>query len=250
MALPGIISVLAPTAAETAVEIFGKKVLSRWSDYRARRFVEQFVLAATTVDAATDTAKLEQQLTQIIDDQNKSAALYDAFRHVFTSASRETGPRVMGLHMAEVIAGKVNDAEVSDMIMLAAASLLDFEFEGFLSYAAEAEIPELSFAASLDHTVIYNVDTVDVDSNFRRRRSATGPLALRNQFGSWAQKLSNVGLLVQDISEETFGYDVDPEQRIDEPGTLRRIYRNLEFREGTGHLLRLVRVVTGARQSV
>ncbi|MFG1690693.1 hypothetical protein ACGF5M_00820 [Gemmatimonadota bacterium] len=235
-------------ALERAADLMGKKVLGRWSDYRARRFVDQFVAELGRDLETADPAVLEDRLAKIVEDESKSAALYEAFRHVLLSASREIGPRVLALHMAEVVAGLVDDLEVSDAVMSAASTLLDFEFEEFLGYAVANGITDASFAESLVQVAVIKFDMTDFDSNWRGR-GPTGAIPLRSDVGSWAQKLQSVGLLVQDISEEEFDYKEDGERYIDEDGTVRRVHRNIELREGTSHLARLTQLAIRARDS-
>jgi hypothetical protein len=247
MPIPAIIAVIAPTLLEKSAEILGKKVLGRWSDYRTRRFVEQFVTEVSQ-DVGNDEAAVSQRLSEIVEDDSKSAALFDAFRHVMLSASREVGPRVIALHMAEVVSGKIEDPETSEIILMVAASMLDFEFEAFASYAADIKMEEMSFADSMDHTHVVVFDTAELDSNWRSRET-TGPIPLRSELGSWAQKFQNAGLIVQEVTEEEIPYDADPDLHVDEPGIARYIQRNIEFREGASHLLRLSRRVLRAVQS-
>ncbi len=247
---PDPLTVIIGTAAlEKAAERMGRAVLGRWSDYRARRFIEQFVEEVGRDLGGADPEQLEERLEKIVSDEGKSAALYEAFRHVFLSASREIGPRVLALHMAEVVSGLVSNVEVSDAVMLAAAALLDFEFDEFLGYTAARGMDEQSFADSLHSVTIVKVDVVEFDSNWRRGRAATGVISLRSEVGSWAQKLEGVGLLIQDISEEELDYPADAERTMVEAGTVRRVHRNIELREGCGHLVRLTRLAKRAQAS-
>ena len=241
---------LGSTALERAADLFGKKVIGRWADYRARRFIEQFVEAVAAEDKrSAEEADVDQRLTDIVADERKAAALFDAFRRVCFSASREIGPRVLALHMAEVVAGRVDDEEVSDAVMTAAANLLDFEFEEMLSFAASKGVEGASFAESLEEVAVVITETVDFDSNWKGSRKAMGFLPLRMEMGSWALKLEQVGLLVQELSEEEFDYKEDSEAHIDEPGTVRRVHRNVELREGTSYLVRLTRRAMRGRDS-
>jgi len=248
MAIPSLVTALGTTVLERAAEAFGAKVLRRWADHRAKHFIEQFV-AEIAGGEQLDTPDADTRLNQILEDEAKSAALFDAFRHVFLSASRELGPRILAIHMAEVVAGLIDDAEVSDAVMIAASTLLDVEFEEFISYATSHGIVDAPFADSVHEVAVIKHDVVDFDSNWRSERRGTGPISLRNEVGSWAQKLQVTGLLTQEVSEEEFDYPEDSERHIDMPGTVRRVHRNIELREGTSHLLRLARRALRARQS-
>lgn len=241
MPLPSLVAVVGTAALERAAEAFGRNVLRRWSDYRAKQFIEQFV-AELSLDAGSGES-VNKHLDELLQDEGKSAALFDAFRHVFLSASREIGPRVLAVHMAEVVAGKVDDPEISDAVMLAASTLLDVEFSDFIAYAVGAGVEAASFADSSATVVVVKHDVIALDSNYRSARQTTGPINLRAELGSWAQKLQMIGLLVQDISENEDEYYVDAERDVDMPGTIRRVHRNIELREGTAHLLRLAQRV-------
>jgi hypothetical protein len=245
---PVSITVAGPVIEKVA-ELLGEKVVGKWSDYRSRRFVSQFVDAVSSGLPSASPAETERRLSELLEDDKKSAALYDAFRHVVFSASRDIGPRVLALHMAEVLGGLVDDAEVSDAVMSSASTLLDFEFEEFLSYASANGIDEESFADSVHSVAVVKFDTQDFDSNWRSGRQPTGPLPLRLAAGSWAKKLEATGLVVQDISEEVIEYREDSERHIDDDGYIRRVHRNIELREGVGHLIRLTRLAIRARDS-
>jgi hypothetical protein len=239
---------VAKTALERAGELLRRKVIEKWADRRARSFIEEFVDNLSS-DGPIVGEAVDRKLNEIVDDEEKSAALFDAFRRVAVSASRDIGPRVIALHIAEVVNGLIDDPPVSDAVMAAATSLLDFEFADFVSFVASKGMEEASFADSLGNSLIIMADTAEFDSNWKRRRSETGPISLRSEFGSWAQKLEVTGLLYQDVSEEEFDYEPDSEQHIDEPGSTRRVYRNVVLGPGTSHLFRLTKRARRARDS-
>jgi hypothetical protein len=241
-----LVSIAGSALIERVMESFGKRVIGRWADYRVRKFIDQFVQECAATNGSDD---LGTRLDGIVTDDTKSAALFDAFRHVAFSASRDIGPRVIAIHMAEAIAGLVEDPEVGDAVMAAAATLLDSEFGDFLSYAAEHQIDPLSFADSLHDTAVIKLEVVSFDSNWRGSRQDTGPLNLRRDIGAWAQKLNNVGLLFQDVSEEEVDYREDSDAHIDEPGTLRRVHRNIELGSGVAHLVRVTQKAIAATKS-
>lgn len=242
---PDPISVTVATAVlEKAASALGHRVLGRWSDYRARQFVDQFVSAVAQASGSSDPAALEVHLSQLLDDDEKSAALYDAFRHVFLSASREIGPRVLALHMAEVVCGDVNDPEVSDAVMATASQLNDREFIDFLSYTATHGVSDASFEASRDETVAIKVDVVIFEAGAEGAREPVGPIPLRSEVGSWALKLQSTGLLEQDVSTEHLEAG-PPETKT----PYQRIHRNIELLGGVSHLMRLTRLALAARDS-
>jgi hypothetical protein len=146
--------------------------------------------------------------------------------------------------MAEAVNGLVDNEKVGDAVMTAATAMLDSEFVEMIGYAAANGIEGSTFAESMHETAVVVTEKVDFDSNWRGSRQPTGLLPLGQELGSWALKLEQVGLIVQDISEEEFNYEEDSEAQRDEPGTVRRVHRNIEFREGMSHLVRLTRRAT------
>jgi hypothetical protein len=133
--------------------------------------------------------------------------------------------------------------------MAAASMLLDAEFQQFVQYAIAHGVSGATFRDSMREVASVSFPHVDFDSNWGRDRKDTGPIYLRLEVGSWAQKLQQVGLVIQVSSEEEFDYREDAERHVDEPGSIRRLYRSIELREGVSHLVRLTQIAIRAKDA-
>ena len=77
------------------------------------------------------------------------------------------------------------------------------------------------------------------DSNWQSP-IAIGPVNFGEFVGNWCLKLSNCGLVVQDLVQETRDYDEDSERHINEPGTLAIYIWKLRFEAEVFELASLV----------
>lgn len=204
-------------------------VIERWTRYRAHQFFVKF--AESLLDVASTDGDIAATLDQILSDETKSEVVFDAYRSVCLSKSKDIGPRIIALLTAElVITERVADAD-DDLIFLAAEELSDPEFGAYVSYASDV-IARTSSTSNYHNQPKYLRDGClevrlfgkTTDLNWHQKDPASfGPINLMDQFGVWAHKLERLGLVHEDVREREWNYQEDSERHIDQSGVAREI---------------------------
>ena len=201
---------------------FRTQVVERWSRRRAEAFFDQFCSeVARSHEAASDG--LDAALTKIIEDDTCSEVLFDAYRRVALSKSRELGPRVIGLLTAELVGSKRVADDIEDSMFLAAENLTDDELLAFVGFVRK-KLATLPATQKTDHGLRIQWGEEQFDSNWRREDGvSTAPLDLDECLGRWASKLKSYGIVSDDMREREFAYSADSEAHVDQDGSVREI---------------------------
>ncbi|MEI7462422.1 MAG: hypothetical protein WCK15_23745, partial [Pirellula sp.] len=131
-----------------------------------------------------DPEDIQSKLDEMMADDSKSAALFDAYRRVSLSASPTIGPRIIALVTARIIA-EARDASPTDERIMAVAELLtDAEFveakDWYDRYVVKLPQPHSSF-----HDPGHADDVASTD--------------LWDGWGAWAAKLGQLGFITHTI---------------------------------------------------
>jgi hypothetical protein len=211
---------------------FSSKVVERWSKYRRDMFFEAFCHEMEIeLQQKYPSVAVEDTLQTILDDENKSEALFEAYRQVSLSKSKKIGPRIIGLLTAQIfVQDNVADAD-EELLFEIAEKSSDADLIGFANFYDE----QLEHSKN-SNKKIYNVTKKkngnleivvgeeSLDSTWDRNSDINlGSLNLRADYGAWALRFKNLGVLVEEIRDKTISYEEDSERHIDEPGTLRTI---------------------------
>jgi hypothetical protein len=197
---------------------FKALVIDRWARHRAEAFFEAFVeeLAASD-DSGQPLSNMEPILEEMLSDKMKSEALFDAYRRVSLSASRDFGPRIIAVVTARIVAGQRLAEPAEERLMMAAEILNDDDLLSFCAYVSEHP-PDRNYEVKIHE---------ESDDSSWRRDISIGPLEISN----WCLKLQNIGLVVQDVVTRSWDYGVDPENHVDVPGTATKYTWILRFQE-------------------
>lgn len=157
-----------------------------------------------------------------------SEILFDAYRSVCLSRSKDIGPRIIALVVAEVTLEERSLTEDEERMLLAAENLSDTELAEFYEFTQEQRSGEIKQDCN---DRIYRNGSLRIkwcaeqfDSGWpKTSETPIAPLNLATQLGSWAEKLSRLGLLIDDLTEKRWDYQEDGERHIDEPGSVREI---------------------------
>jgi hypothetical protein len=205
-------STLLKPAAEALAGKFGKSVIERWTRYRAERFFEAFVGAlATEATSGVEASNTEQFLSCILEDEVRSEALYDAYRRVCFSKSKNLGPRIIGLLTAQLVnKGRMATTE-EEAIFEGAELLSDMEFIDFMKdyhrYRTKAKnAPDVHTYMEEESVVVLLHEDLSDKTNVHRQQVEVGPLDLEESLGRWAVTLTQTGLLSQK-TKQTLVYE-------------------------------------------
>ncbi len=173
---------LAEKAVRQLCSLFKTNVIERWTRYRAEEFVKTFCDAVTK---GCSEDEIKQKLDEIVNDDVKSAALFDAYRRVSLSASSTIGPRIIALVTARIVGESRNATSEEDRLMAVAELLTDNEM-------AEVKVWYDKYIVKLQQKRDGNFyDPGPLDD--------VGSTDLRSFWGSWAAKLEQLGFITQQI---------------------------------------------------
>lgn len=195
-------------------------VIERWSRYRAQAFFEAFCAAIIDVGATDD--ELREKLDELMGDDARSQAVFEAYRSVCLSKSRSIGPRVIAFLTAEIVLSGSTTSEDDEQIFSAAQMLSDNEFENLHAFVhgelGKAESPPSS--SEWFHVEVRKETSSASSSN---ALPYVAPLDYALYVGSWGVKLKQLGSLDDEVQERIWRYSVDTERHIDEDGIAREV---------------------------
>ncbi len=208
---------------------FSQHIIDRWSKRRAENFFNKFIeILATENDNNCFSMELQKMLDSIINDELKSQVLFESYRKVCLSASCNLGPRLIAVITARLIIESRVATPEEERICMAAEVLSDSELNQFAKYIQTNKF----------HNNEIELHRESCDSNLISDISI-GSINLGGLIGNWSLKLSNVGLLVQDILITQEPYSADLEY-VDEDGVTTRYIWKLRFENEAFELSHLI----------
>jgi hypothetical protein len=184
---------------------FGTAVVERWTRYRAEQFFEGFV-ETCGIDMASETDRSETVLDEILADEKKTEALFDAYRKVCFTQSKDLGPRIIGLLTGKLVhEGRVATYD-EECVFSAAERLSDGEFLEFMKEYHEHRTKAQGVSdKSVEHHMIGETVCVrwceQKDSDFMESSYEIGPFPWDEAFGRWATNLHQCGLMSAQIQQ-------------------------------------------------
>ncbi len=203
---------------------FRTHVVERWSRRRAEAFFDEFCRELSRQKETVDPDHLDRAFTNILEDEGCSEVLFDAYRRVAFSKSRELGPRIIALLTAEIVVERRVASDVEEAMFLAAENLTDDDLKAFAAFVRDQSAKAANTSAGTQHGLNIKWHHEQFDSNWRRGDPiSTAPLDLEECLGRWAAKLKLYGIVSDDVREREFNYEADSERHIDERGTVREV---------------------------
>jgi len=139
-ALSAATDLVAEQAKSELIDFLKKNVIGKLSHQRARNFFDTFVdEVRKEKDVRGISADLNDMLSAIAKSEKQANVVFDAYRHVALSASRETGPMVIGLLTAEIVLESREATESEELIFEAAETLRDRDFEALNTFLSSKE---------------------------------------------------------------------------------------------------------------
>jgi hypothetical protein len=207
-----VTAVAIKTSVSWLVNKFKTSIIEKWSRRRAEAFFETFVERLSSIDSSNLNLKeIGPLLEELLDDEQKSEIMFEAYRTVCLSASASLGPRIIAVITARLIGEERKASPGEERMLMVAESFGDQDLIGLADY--------LSTHALKNYEVDLGHDTEDSNYFGSSQTSRIGPMNLGEEVGNWCLKLANCGLVVQDIVKESSRYSEDSERHIDEPGT-------------------------------
>lgn len=215
---------------EAGERSFLRNVVQPWRERRAKRFFESFCHAVSK-ESPVET---QEYLDGIFKDEVRSGILFDAYRAVCLSRSRNLGPRIIALLVARIVMRDGVPTEDEEMIFAAAEDMTDGEFTSCLSYYREteslAEQGSKSGCRADAHGLLYrDLRVSEIDSNWPSQPAPVAPQSLGVYVGTWASKLSRSGLVDDEVEEVRIRYQADSEWYVDQDGETTKYTWRLVF---------------------
>lgn len=227
-----------------------KHVIERWTRYRAKKFFEAF--CESLLDAGVTDADIGATLDLLLADESKSEIMFEAYRAVCLSRSKDLGPRVIAMITAELVLVKATSTCSDDLIFSAAEELLDSELSDFSDFAISFEKKlnngDKDIRLIMDGSIEILIKKETIDLNWTQGSTVSvGPMDLAEEVGYWAPKLKQIGLISDDVREKQYRYEEDSERYIDMPGVAREIRWWLTLTKSSLVLAKLVRRARAGR---
>jgi hypothetical protein len=86
---------------ERVVGGFKTHVIERWTKHRASAYFEQLCMAVADKADVGESDELDELIDEILQSEASSQVLFDAYRSVCFTRSRDIGPRILALITAE-----------------------------------------------------------------------------------------------------------------------------------------------------
>ncbi|SRR6266568_2228478 len=194
---------------------FKTAVIEKWSKHRAEQFFDSFVQALACYDLnLADETFVKRKLEGLFGDEIRTEVLYDAYRQVAFTASKNIGPRIIGILVARLVHFGRRANEHEEKILMAAEQLNDGEFENFGVFFqsvldSEEFLRKREFGKEREYDVWkqkdgnfeITLDSKKTDSSSRFPASFSTAIDLDKRFGTWALKLQSIGLLKASVRE-------------------------------------------------
>ena len=206
-------------AVDVLANKFKDNVLARWRRHRAEQFFRSFTSEVEHEwENGDQSEELTSMLARLTEEEEASAALFDAYRRVALSASRTLGPRVIGLLTARLVLENRTAQSHEERIFMAAENMNDSEMLDMMDFLQYGRLTAEEIAEGFNRSSLsIEADAQVYDKNSPGRQDIS-PLDLEANLGMWAIKLRNVGLLKEEVTQAEREYDVDTERHVDEPG--------------------------------
>ena len=200
----------------------GKAIYERWTTHRRDQFYTTF-LEALQIEQATGIrdATVDEALAYLLADETRSEVIYDAFRRVCFTKSRNYGPRIIGLLTGELVNNALTADDEQEMVFAAAERMGDGELTEFCKHY-QYLLEQASDTRKLKRDVmlggkkiihIYNDQSHEVGG--RRTDSLLTPISPWTAYGLWAGQLQACGLLEVTLTQNTELIREDSERHID-----------------------------------
>jgi hypothetical protein len=197
-------------AKTIVVDWMKEHAIGYWSEKRAKNFLDSFVdEVRKEMDVKTTSATLNDMLKAISKTDKQTSALFDAYRRVALSASKDLGPIIIGLQTAKIVLEDRDASDSEERVFEAASVLNDRDFTAFLGWMdyvhsddAYCESLRATSEAESDQDISFLVSggsPLPAEVNLENRSTGMAPvdkpLHLYNDIGPFALKLKNVGVL-------------------------------------------------------
>ncbi|BBH53734.1 hypothetical protein [Fluviispira sanaruensis] len=199
---------------------FKNFVIDKWSSYRVNVFLNTLCKELIVSSSNVLENDVKKMIDEIINDDIKSEILFESYRKVFMSASKNIGPRVIAILTSKIISENRIATQYEEQMFLVSESLIDLELKELGNF-----LNENLYSYDNNKGIVYiEIDKEQVDLN---REYEIQILDLTEFYGVWAVKAKNLGIICDTLKESVSRYYEDSERHIDEDGTIKTFTWNI-----------------------
>ena len=228
--------------AKMAEAVVKDKVIARWTNYRAERFFQSLIEAVRDeINHDVPEEELNVLLDQMMSKEVNSETVFEAYRQVCLSRSREIGPRMIGILTATLLGEERRANPKEEAILDVAEHFGDSELRGIVEVVRAWQREERNGydgIATVNSELRHAVQNEWIpDSSFSGANTGS---QLNAMLGSWGEKLRSYGLVHEVVGERRQKYQAESLRHLgpNQEGTW--ISRTIIFREGYSELVDLI----------
>src|SRR5713226_296454 len=118
-------------------------VVHRWQSHRAHVFLEALAQTVAQDHTGPDAEKrVDEVLEDALTNDRKTEILFDAYRRVVLSTSKELGPRIIALLTAKLLTANRYATPGEELIFRAAEIFSDTDLIGLRDYVPDPDKPQ------------------------------------------------------------------------------------------------------------
>lgn len=193
------LEVLGNMALGIFVEKVKKLVIGKWSTYRFNEFLRALheTLESEKL-AGFENSDADQILEKLFDDGIREEMLFECYRRSALTASRELGPRIIGILLAYIIHEERLSTEEEDKIFMAAERLSDRELRNF---AKAYKVAEAEFIDDVKDNLPFPIYRKNDQQNLGKAFFIPSLHHAIEEHGDWIIQWINIGIIYEDRIE-------------------------------------------------
>lgn len=195
--------------ADGLVATVCRAAIERWSVHRSQQFFR--ALTSSFADEQAEGVEFPETVAAIevaLAGELTSALLFDCYRRVCFSRSKDLGPVVIGLLAGKLAAAGRTANTDEDEVFGAAEEMTDAELLGVVEFAdlcsRELARPKSAYSGTEAGGVVVAMNQMLPGARpFGGNPARVGPLNLGTSFGLWTRKAEPLGMVEQDITQDS-----------------------------------------------
>jgi len=192
-------SVAEKEAVKMVVQYVKEKVIGRWSEHRAEKFFHAFLdEVRKETDVRYESADLNDMLRKVAATDKQTTALFDAYRRVALSSSKDIGPMIIGMLTAMIVLQDRDATADEELIFQGAEILNDRDFHELHEWLATTSSKNSEEVEKGELRVLVKTGPLQpVGDSMSRMASGIDdiPLDIAREVGIFSLKLKNIGLM-------------------------------------------------------
>jgi len=238
-----VTTLAAKSIMSTVSKKFAGSVIERWTRHRAEMFFDGFAVSLARAELGDlPWHNVNDAADAIFEDEQRSEILYDAYRRVCFSKSRDFGPRILGMLIAPLVVRGLTATDDEEAAMRAAEMLGDADLIELETFYDEYSLKALNddqkdVTAHGDEIVIEWCDeSIDSERPYLTE-VVVSALDLSEALGDWARRAQYAGIIDESVTAAIETYSTRSE-RYDGDGTLFKYRTSIILRPAAALVIR------------